>query len=79
MKNHPMVLIEGSAVSKRRKYSYRGHFITQTYRIHDTRNTTHKGFDWGVEWADGGKVDPFGGSRASAKDAIDLRVAQGTP
>lgn len=74
--SHRMVLIEGSAVTKRRRYSYRGHILVQTYRNHDSRNSTHRGFDWHVEWAAGGVNFPITATRAGAKATIDRATDQ---
>lgn len=71
-----MVLVDGSPISRRRRYSYRGHFIVQTYRSHDVRNATHNGFDWHVEWATGGAAYPGGrANRANAKALIDYAIS----
>lgn len=60
-----MKLIEGSAWSRVRRYAYKGFIIIQTLRSHDSRNKTHRGYNWAIE----GRGNAF--SRASAKSIID--------
>lgn len=74
---YPMKLISGTAVSRKRRWMYRGHTIVQTYRTHDVRNKTHRGYEWHVEFNDGTFEHPVGGTRLRAKAAIDHRMDAG--
>ena len=56
-------------MSRRRKYSYRGKVIVQTYRTHDVRNKTHNGYSWEVEFRGGDH-----GTRQKAKASVDRLV-----
>lgn len=70
--SYHMKLIDGSPASKRRKYIYRGHVITQEYRPHDVRNKTHNGYFWHVAFAGTDASRHNLATRKEAKHTIDL-------
>lgn len=71
MSGQAMRLVNGfDGVSQKLVYSYRGHEITRTYRNHDGRNKTHKGYWWSVAFLSGQGMHGLS-RRMDAKDAID--------
>lgn len=67
--------VDGSPLHKKSRWEYRGFGVIQEYNNHDTRNKTHKGFTWTVEWAFGYYSSPLH-SRNLAKEVIDYRISQ---
>ena len=75
---HKMTLVDGGPSSMHRRYTYRGHTIEQSYRPHDVRNKTHRGFVWCVLWKPDWQIQKvkmsFYRTRDLAKAAVDYRM-----